>query len=394
VKRCVARIRLSTEKTLKHRVSHCTSADFSDLQVVAARAELVGMDGEEDEHPDERGDNVGSLHRAPSTSLPSLGPEAMKTYGDKYEQKLKRASLSAKNTVLERKKHTYVSSVEVQEEVKRVVGQVEFTEHNKLPFDINPLALITDVGKRIRLPRAEGCRLYKSVLKSPGSCQLLTYYFWHYYCKRYLPREILQKTFLDLLAERFVTLFWGLKNSASKDYFLEYYPYAIAEAVCSAFDANFQGSTEDFDDEFRNTVFRETRMLFNGVDSTLDSMQMRREQMALIDYSNVKIEADSEDDYEKSRDAPAIGVWDPEEMKEALRNMPGYTERREQTVQRQTFDAKSASPLVRHYVSVLSSSSGTAGRRPLKVKWTLPPKDLYASQSNMRNKQAMNDPFS
>ena len=115
--------------------------------------------------------------------------------------------------------------------------------------------------------------------------------------------------------------------------------------------------------------------------------------MGLIDYSNVPIEGDSEDDYEKNRDAPAIGVWDPEEMKEALRNMPGYIERKEQTVQRQNFDAKAASPLVRHYVSVLSNSSGTNGSRPLKVKWTLPPKDLYANRTK-DIKQAGNDPFS
>eukprot|EP00959_Pyramimonas_sp_CCMP1952_P162704 3401578-Pyramimonas_sp.AAC.1 len=59
--------------------------------------------------------------------------------------------------------------------------------------------------------------------------------------------------------------------------------------------------------------------------------------------------------------------------------MPGYVEHKEQSVQRQDFNAKASSPLVQHYIDFLS---GTQTSRPLSIKWTLPPKDLYATKSS------------
>ena len=42
------------------------------------------------------------------------------------------------------------------------------------------------------------------------------------YAKQYLPHEKrLGKAFLDILAEKFVHLFWSLQSSADKDFFLE-----------------------------------------------------------------------------------------------------------------------------------------------------------------------------
>mmetsp|Transcript_6310 Transcript_6310/g.10940 ORF Transcript_6310/g.10940 Transcript_6310/m.10940 type:complete len:355 (-) Transcript_6310:168-1232(-) len=268
-------------------------------------------------------------------------------------------------------------------EISRCVGQVEFHSPNKLPFDINPLSLLSTVSKRISLPRTDGYRSFKTNLKCPTSCQLLTYYFWSYYSKKHMTHEaFLARMFLDLLSEKFVTLFWGLSNGAAKDFFLEYYPYAIAEAVCQGFEQSFTGSRDDFTNEFKDEIFRETRMVFSGVDSTLELMQMRREQMGLIEDATLSRgdkEYTGEEADNKERKVLDDMKWDKAEMKEAMRKIPGYVERREQPLARGTFDAMGTSPLVRHYVSILSESQGTAGRRPLKIQWTLPSKDMYRS---------------
>lgn len=68
----------------------------------------------------------------------------------------------------------------------------------------------------------------------------------------------------------------------NQDYFLEYYPFAVAEATCLAFGEHFRGSAAQFTDTFHNSLYVEARRVFCGVETTPEAMGHKREQMALI----------------------------------------------------------------------------------------------------------------
>mmetsp|Transcript_35270 Transcript_35270/g.67421 ORF Transcript_35270/g.67421 Transcript_35270/m.67421 type:complete len:348 (-) Transcript_35270:513-1556(-) len=264
---------------------------------------------------------------------------------------------------------------------KRELNKVQFRKHNELPFDIQADVLLGEISKRIKLPRRDGYLSFKSTLRSSTSCQLLTYYFWHLYCKRYLSHEKKQtKLFLDMLAEKFVNLFWSLQNSAAKDFFLEYYPYAIAASICLAFHEHFPGSRLEFTEAFRNKIFQETRHVFSGVDSTTELMQQKRELMGLVSESD-KAGPGAGRPGEPAEPDPGPAaqddVWTEEELQAELKKIPGYIERKKQRMKRETFDAMDTSPLVRHYVSAIADAHAT--KKTLKMKWTLPPIDLHKS---------------
>jgi hypothetical protein len=207
------------------------------------------------------------------------------------------------------------------------------------------------------------------------------------------------------------TRWWG----APQDFFLEYYPFAVAEAACLAFGEHLRGSASEFTEAFHNKLYVDARRIFCGVETTPEAMGHKRELMALAPdtdkarhpfvvalhpseplepteptagYAGARLRgrtlgchltpallthsqsdarltplhvrfqggAGEKDDKDKGG-ANDVDEWTEEELTEELKKIPGYIERKKARVKRETFDAMNTSPLVRHYITSISDSS-------------------------------------
>mmetsp|Transcript_21382 Transcript_21382/g.25754 ORF Transcript_21382/g.25754 Transcript_21382/m.25754 type:complete len:376 (+) Transcript_21382:151-1278(+) len=262
----------------------------------------------------------------------------------------------------------------------RSVKGIVFRSINEPPFEINPMQLLVDVSKRIRLPRRDGFRTFKLTLKCPLSCQILTTFFWYLHCTQYQDESNgVQKQLLNHLSEKYVALFWSF-SGAQRDFFLEYYPFAVASATCAAFIESYPASRAEFTEAFKNRVFQEARMMFSGVETSLEAMQLLRERMALdssgfgrrddgMDRSggmgNRHAAHHGDDGMDRSADGNEVS-----ERQEQMK-IPGFIERKQQRPKRVIFDAMGTSPLIRHYISQISDANA-ASHKALLLKRTTP----------------------
>mmetsp|Transcript_30644 Transcript_30644/g.66890 ORF Transcript_30644/g.66890 Transcript_30644/m.66890 type:complete len:371 (-) Transcript_30644:8-1120(-) len=253
------------------------------------------------------------------------------------------------------------------------VGDLVVSSVDDLPFELPAEELLASVAKRMKVPRCEGYRSFKPTLKSPSSRAILTYYFWSLYCRRFTPQDRKNaRKILDRLAEHFVTLFWALKAGAVKDYFLKYFPFAIAAAVNAALYEQFDGSRELFTDDFQNSVYQDSVQVFSGVNSTLDAMQQKRDQLALsvsIDKSAPRGETGEQQQSEGPIDH--FSDWTEEEMQAELQKIPGYVEHKVQRLKRVPVDALSISPLVKHYVKAIAETNRGGQAKGATLKRTI-----------------------
>eukprot|EP00959_Pyramimonas_sp_CCMP1952_P446242 9343178-Pyramimonas_sp.AAC.1 len=260
-------------------------------------------------------------------------------------------------------------------DAKVCVGDVEITSVDQFPFTLQVEELLASVAKRMKVPRCEGYRSFKPTLKSPSSRAILTYYFWNFYCRRFTPQDRKNaRKILDRLAENFVTLFWALKAGAAKDYFLKYFPFAIAAAVNVALHEHFEGSRDLFTEEFQNSVYQDSMRVFSGVNSTSDAVQNKRDQLALSapsDKSAARGGESSEQQQQNDGPIDAFGDWTEEELQAELQKIPGYVEHKMQRLKRVPVDALSISPLVKHYVKAIAETNRGGHAKGATLKRTI-----------------------
>lgn len=265
----------------------------------------------------------------------------------------------------------------VEEARHREVRSVVFRSLSNPPFDVNPAQLLLDVSKRIKLPRCEGARSFKHLLKTPMSCQILGYFFWYLHCAQFQEEsEKYQRRLLDALSEKFVMLFWSLKGGPQRDFFLEYYPFALASGVCTAFVERYPASRAEFTESFRNRVFQEARLMFSGVETTAEAMGVVRERMALDRNKGTGVGRGSEDmhvqanqDEEQGPSSSADAFT--EDLREEISALPGFIDRKNMRPKRVIFDAMGTSPLIRHYIDAVADSTSNA-HKALLLKRTTP----------------------
>eukprot|EP00742_Colponemidia_sp_Colp-10_P005138 GILJ01005487.1.p1 GENE.GILJ01005487.1~~GILJ01005487.1.p1 ORF type:complete len:495 (-),score=40.28 GILJ01005487.1:182-1666(-) len=158
----------------------------------------------------------------------------------------------------------------------RSVSQFCFEVGAKLPLDLKEENFLRTVGNVIHLKK--GTAAVRKYITRPKSCQVFRDVFWFLFCRHFQPNSHEQQDYLqNQLSQNFVSFFLSIETPRNS--VLDFYPFAIAQAVFQCFYETFPASRHLFDSVFSQAVYQSVLFLLAGVRIHPVTVKCMRQQL-------------------------------------------------------------------------------------------------------------------
>ena len=139
-----------------------------------------------------------------------------------------------------------------------------------------------------------------NMLCSSAACEVLRDVFWWVWCSEFQPECVARRAQLrGVVSSRYMEIMGALDGAPadqpkkalranavaasrrSKDLFFQYFPYAIANAVCWGFYLLLPTMriANAFDEAFKWRVYSDVHMMLTGIDAAPSTLRILREQL-------------------------------------------------------------------------------------------------------------------